>query len=76
MRSPITACRQTVVLASIRARFGRSPQRRLEWFVDGDGAIRSVPVALDPVQAVRGAGRGGSVEHLFADREADRNHGA
>lgn len=72
MRSTITARGQTVVPAAIRARFGLGPQRRLEWFVETDGTIRVVPVALDPVQAFRGAGHGGSVERLLADRSADR----
>ncbi len=72
MRSTITARGQTVIPAAIRARFGLGPQRRLEWFVEADGTIRVVPVELDPVQAFRGAGRGGSVERLLADRCADR----
>ncbi len=76
MRSTITARGQTVIPAAIRARFGLGPQRRLEWFVDADGAIRVVPVALDPIAAFRGSGRGGCVERLLVDREADRAHGA
>ena len=76
MRSTITARGQTVIPAAIRARFGLGPQRRLEWFVDADGSIRVVPVALDPIEAFRGAGRGGGVERLLADRDADRTQGA
>ncbi len=72
MRSTITARGQTVVPAPIRERFGLGPSTRLEWIVDGDGSIRVVPVALDPIQAFRGSGAGGGTARLLADRVSDR----
>jgi AbrB family looped-hinge helix DNA binding protein len=72
MRSTITARGQTVVPAPIRERFGLGPSTRLEWIVDGDGSIRVVPVALDPIQAFRGSGAGGGTARLLADRASDR----
>jgi AbrB family looped-hinge helix DNA binding protein len=65
MRSTITARGQTVVPAPIRERFGLGPSTRLEWIVDGDGSIRVVPVALDPIQAFRGCGAGGGTARLL-----------
>lgn len=72
MRSTITARGQTVVPAPIRERFGLGPSTRLEWIVDGDGAIRVVPVALDPIAAFRGSGSGGGTARLLKDRALDR----
>ena len=76
MRSTITARGQTVVPAPIRERFGLGPSTRLEWIVDGDGSIRVVPVALDPIQAFRGSGAGGSTARLLEDRAQDRQREA
>lgn len=72
MRSTITARGQTVVPAPIRERFGLGPSTRLEWIVDSDGSIRVVPVALDPIEAFRGSGSGGSTARLLQDRSLDR----
>ena len=72
MRSTITARGQTVVPAPIRERFGLGPSTRLEWIVDGDGSIRVVPVALDPIEAFRGSGSGGSTARLLEDRSRNR----
>ena len=52
--------------------FGLGPSTRLEWIVDGDGSIRVVPVALDPIEAFRGSGAGGSTARLLQDRALDR----
>ena len=68
MHSTITARGQTVVPAPIRERFGLGTSTRLEWIVDGDGAIRVVPVDLDPIRAFRGSGAGESTN--FAARIA------
>ena len=35
-------------------------------------SIRVVPVALDPVEAFRGSGAGGSTARLLRDRTLDR----
>ena len=73
MRSTITARGQTVIPASIRARFALGPSQRLEWIVEADGSIRVVLVDPSPVKAFRGMGRlGGSSQRLIADRQADR----
>ena len=72
MRSTFTAPGQTVVPAPIRARFGLGPSTRLEWIVDGDGAIRVVPVDLDPIRAFCGSGAGGGTARLLQDRQLDR----
>lgn len=76
MRSTITARGQIVVPRPIRERFGIGPSTRLEWIVDGDGSIRVVPVALDPIQAFRGSGAGGSTARLLEDRAQDRQREA
>jgi AbrB family looped-hinge helix DNA binding protein len=72
MRSTITSRGQTVIPAAIRQRFGLGPACRLEWFVEGDGSIRVVPVQNDPIDAFRGSGKGGSVARLLAERTLDR----
>ena len=73
MRSTLTARRQTVIQAPIRARFALGPSQRLEWIVKADGSIRVVPVDPSPVKAFRGMGRrGGSTQRLIAEREAER----
>jgi AbrB family looped-hinge helix DNA binding protein len=72
MRSTITARGQTVVPAPIRERFGLGPSTRLEWIVDGDGAIRVVPVDLDPIRAFRGSGAGGGTARLLKERQLER----
>jgi AbrB family looped-hinge helix DNA binding protein len=72
MRSTITSRGQTVIPAAIRERFDLGPSCRLEWFVEGDGSIRVVPVKSDPIEAFRGAGRGGSVTRLLSERALDR----
>jgi AbrB family looped-hinge helix DNA binding protein len=72
MRSTITARGQTVVPAPIRERFQLGPSTRLEWIVEGDGTIRVVPVALDPITAFRGSGAGGGTTRLLTDRSHDR----
>lgn len=65
--------RETMISASIPARFSLGPSQRREWFVDADGSILVVPVDRSPVKALRGVGRrGGSTQRLLADREAER----
>jgi bifunctional DNA-binding transcriptional regulator/antitoxin component of YhaV-PrlF toxin-antitoxin module len=72
MRSTITARSQTVVPAPICERFGLGPSTRMEWIVDGDGAIGVVPVDLDPIRAFRGSGAGGGTARLLQERQLDR----
>jgi AbrB family looped-hinge helix DNA binding protein len=72
MRSTITARGQTVVPAPIRERLGLGPSTRLEWIVDGDGAIRVVPVNLNPIRAFRGSCAGGCTARLLKERQLAR----
>lgn len=67
MRSTITERGQTVIPAAIRRQFHLSPADRLEWVLD-NGAIRVVPVRANPVDALRGQGKGGSTARLLAAR--------
>lgn len=71
MISTITAKGQTVIPAEIRRRFKLDPSKKLEWIVDQKG-IKVVPVVVDPIDAFRGRGKGGSVERLLNDRRPNR----
>ena len=70
MRSTITSRGQTVIPAGIRHQFDLGPSDRLEWVVDGKH-ILVYPVHKDPINALRGRGKGGSTERLLADRQKD-----
>ncbi|MCP9772452.1 AbrB/MazE/SpoVT family DNA-binding domain-containing protein [Synechococcus sp. Tobar12-5m-g] len=61
-----------VIPAAIRQRYDLGPACRLEWFVEGDGSIRVVPVKNDPIDAFRGSGKGGSLARLLTNRGLDR----
>lgn len=68
----ITKRGQTVVPAAIRRRYRLESGMRLAWLDDGE-TIRVVPVPADPLQALRGRGRGeGLRERLLAERGDDR----
>ncbi|TVS09911.1 MAG: AbrB/MazE/SpoVT family DNA-binding domain-containing protein [Wenzhouxiangella sp.] len=69
MRSTITERGQTVIPAAIRRQLGLSPTDRLEWVVTSEG-IQVIPVKADPVDALRGRGRGGGADRLVSDRRA------
>ncbi len=71
MRSTITSRGQTVIPAAIRRRFNLTPADRLEWVVEND-TIRVIPVPADPIAAFRGQGKGGSVDRLLRERQADK----
>jgi len=70
MRSTITERGQTVIPAAIRRKLRLSPADRLEWVVTSEG-IQVIPVKADPVDALRGRGRGGAAKRLIDDRRAD-----
>ncbi len=70
MRSTITERGQTVIPAAIRRELGLTPADRLEWVVTSEG-IQVIPVKRDPIEALRGRGRGGGVRRLIEDRRAD-----
>lgn len=72
MQSTITARGQTVVPATIRNQFHLSPADRLEWILD-NGSIRVVPVRDNPIQAIRGQGKGGATARLLATRMQDQS---
>lgn len=72
MRSTITERGQTVIPAAIRRELGLSPADRLEWVLTRDG-VHVIPVKADPIDALRGQGRGGSVERLLAERRSDKS---
>jgi len=71
MKTAVTKRGQTVIPASIRKRYHIDTDTHLVWLDDGE-TIRVVPVPRDPLQALRGCGRGhGLTKRLLAEREAD-----
>lgn len=74
MRTAVTKRGQTVIPAPIRKRYRIRGGDHLMWIDDGE-TIRVVPVARDPIGALRGSGRGERlVERLLAARREDRRH--
>lgn len=72
METSVTKRGQTVVPAAIRRRYHIDGGSRLVWLDDGE-TIRVVPVPADPLEALRGRGRGrGLTERLLNERGADR----
>jgi len=72
MQTAVTKRGQTVIPAAIRRRYGIGEGDRIEWLDEG-GSIRVVPVARDPVKALRGRGRGeGLTARLLETRREDR----
>jgi len=68
MQSTITARGQTVVPAAIRSQFHLGPTDRLEWIFDS-GSGRVVPVRANPIEALKGHGKGGATASLLAERK-------
>ncbi len=67
---------QTVVPAAIRKRHRIKEGDRLVWLDDGV-TIRVVPLAADPIKALRGAGKGeGLTNRLLEERDKDRRRGS
>lgn len=74
MQTAVTKRGQTVIPAAIRKRYHIQEGDSLVWIDDGE-TIRVVPIAHDPIRALRGSGRGEPlVERLLAARQADRHH--
>jgi len=72
MQTAVTRRGQTVIPAAIRKRYHIQEGDYLVWLDDGE-TIRVVPVARDPIHALRGRGRGEHlVERLIAARQEDR----
>lgn len=68
MQTAVTKRGQTVIPASIRRRYHIEEGDHLMWLDDGTG-IRVVPIARDPISALRGRGRGEAlVEKLLNAR--------
>ena len=73
MQTAVTKRGQTVIPAPIRKRYHIDTGVQLVWLDDGE-TIRVVPEPGDPVQALRGRGRGKKmIEHLLAERKKDRD---
>ena len=72
MQTAVTKRGQTVIPAPIRKRYQIQEGDSLVWIDDGE-TIRVIPVAHDPIGALRGIGRGESLtERLLARRQEDR----
>lgn len=73
MKTAVTKRGQTVIPAPIRKRYHIEEGDSLVWIDDAE-TIRVVPVARDPIRALRGAGRGeGLLRRLLATRQQDRD---
>src|SRR4051794_36956100 len=72
MQTAVTKRGQTVIPAPIRKRYQIHEGDSLVWIDDGE-SIRVIPVAQDPIRALRGSGRGEQLtERLLAQRQEDR----
>jgi AbrB family looped-hinge helix DNA binding protein len=75
MHTLVTKRGQTVVPAAIRKRHRIEEGDRLAWLDDG-ATIRVVPLAGDPIKALRGSGKGqGLLQRLLEDRARERERG-
>lgn len=74
MQTAVTKRGQTVVPATIRRRYQIREGDTLVWVDEGE-IIRVIPVARDPIRALRGRGQGERLlEQLLAARKQDRDH--
>jgi AbrB family looped-hinge helix DNA binding protein len=70
----VTKRGQTVVPAPIRKKQSIREGDRLAWLDDGR-VIKVIPIPADPIQALRGRGRGGKlVEALLRARKDDQSY--
>ena len=73
MQTAVTKRGQTVIPAAIRKRYRIDNGAHLVWLDDGE-TIRVVPVTDDPLQSLRGRGRGKKLtERLLSERRKDRD---
>jgi AbrB family looped-hinge helix DNA binding protein len=74
MQTTVTKRGQTVIPATIRRHYQIQEGDSLVWVDEGD-VIRVIPIARDPILALRGRGRGERlVERLLAARQKDRDY--
>jgi len=71
MRTKVTTRGQVSIPSRIREQLGLGPETVVEWVVEGD-TLRVIPIPADPIRALRGSGRKGTVGRLLADRRRDR----
>ena len=72
MQTAVTKRGQTVIPAPIRKHYRIHEGDSLVWIDDGE-TIRVIPVAQDPIKALRGSGRGEPLtERLLVQRQEDR----
>ncbi len=57
MRTTVSQRGQTVIPAELRRRYNLEEGTQIEWIDTGSG-LRIVPVAADPIGALRGLGKG------------------
>ena len=75
MTTSVTRRGQTVIPAEIRKRHHIQDGDRLVWLDDGQ-TIKVIPVAADPIKALRGRGRGEQLGvKLLQARGHDRDRG-
>jgi bifunctional DNA-binding transcriptional regulator/antitoxin component of YhaV-PrlF toxin-antitoxin module len=73
METAVTKRGQTVIPAAIRKRYRIDIGAHLVWLDDGE-TIKVVPVTSDPLQNLRGRGRGKKLtERLLNERRRDRD---
>jgi AbrB family looped-hinge helix DNA binding protein len=72
VRTRVTKRGQVSIPAVVRRKLGISASTRLEWVIEGNAA-RVIPIPDDPVGALRGSGKAGSVARLLKDRRRDRD---
>lgn len=73
MQTAVTKRGQTVIPAAIRKRYQIDNGTHLVWLDDGE-TIRVVPVTDNPLQLLRGRGRGEKLtERLLSERRKDRD---
>jgi AbrB family looped-hinge helix DNA binding protein len=72
MQTVVSRRGQTVVPASIRAKYNIKDGDQLVWIDDGT-VIRVIPVPADPIKALRGSGKGQNLTaKLLRERRKER----